>query len=375
MTNTNPPHIGVIGGGQLARMMIAPATALNLQLSVLQETPDSPAQQAATHTGDHKNTQTVQNFAQTVDIITFDHEHVPAQTLETLETQGKIIRPSSKALAHTQNKLTLREHLHKLEIPQPKWARITNTNQLQEFMKTVNNNAIIKTPSGGYDGKGVKHITNSAEAANWLKQHGTLLAEETIPFTRELAQLAARRPNGETRLWPLAETKQKNGVCEEVIAPAPQNRHSTVTAQAAALAETLAAKLDITGVFAIELFETPAGQLLVNELAMRPHNSGHFTIEGSRTSQFEQHLRAVADLPLGDTSLTAPAIAMVNILGGPDTGMPSRYPAAFAAYPQVKIHCYGKKYREGRKVGHVTALGETAADVLRQARAAAKLFT
>jgi len=230
----------------------------------------------------------------------------------------------------------------------------------------------VKTPRGGYDGKGVRVVRAADEADDWLAA-GPVLAEELVDFRRELAQLVARRPSGQLAVWPLAETVQRDGVCAEVTAPAPDGER--LAAEARRIAETVAEGLDVTGVLAVELFETADGRLLVNELAMRPHNSGHWTIDGAVTSQFEQHLRAVLDLPLGDPSRLAPVSVMVNVLGGPPGAeVPDRYPAAFAAQPGVKFHAYGKDSRPGRKVGHVTATGDDADEVLGRARAAAGFF-
>jgi 5-(carboxyamino)imidazole ribonucleotide synthase len=230
----------------------------------------------------------------------------------------------------------------------------------------------VKTPRGGYDGKGVRVVRGAEEADDWLAA-GPVLAEELIAFRRELAQLVARRPSGESAAWPLAETLQVDGVCAEVIAPAPDS--AAIVDEARRIAAVIAEGLGVTGVLAVELFETTDGQLLVNELAMRPHNSGHWSIDGAVTSQFEQHLRAVLDLPLGDPATTAPVSVMVNVLGGPaGASMPDRYPAAFAAHADVKFHSYGKESRPGRKVGHVTATGQDVDAVRDRARAAATFF-
>ena len=234
---------------------------------------------------------------------------------------------------------------------------------------------MVKTPRGGYDGKGVRVVRAARDADDWLAAAGQegLLVEELVEFRRELAQLVARRPSGEVRAWPLVETVQRDGVCAEVVAPAPDA--GALPDQARVLAERIAAELGVTGVLAVELFETSDGRLLVNELAMRPHNTGHWTIDGAVTSQFEQHLRAVLDLPLGDPSPTAPWSVMVNILGGPSGAtMPDRYPAAMAAHPGVKVHSYDKPSRPGRKVGHVTATGADLDDTVAMARAAAGFF-
>ncbi len=364
--------IGVIGGGQLARMMMPPAVALGWELRVLAEAEGSSAALAATAVGDYRDSDTVLAFARETDVVTFDHEHVPQDVLARLVAAGITVRPRPEALELAQDKLVMRQRLSALGVPVPAWAEIRDRQSLSAFLDAHGGAAVVKTPRGGYDGKGVRVVRAPGEADDWLAD-GPLLAEELVDFRRELAQLVARRPSGEVAAWPLAETVQRDGVCAEVIAPAP--RAGTLLDEARALAVTIAEGLDVTGVLAVELFETADGRLLVNELAMRPHNSGHWTIDGAVTSQFEQHLRAVLDLPLGATTPLAPLSVMVNVLGGPAVAtMPDRYPEALAAHPDVKFHSYGKTSRPGRKVGHVTATGTDLADVRARARAAAAFF-
>jgi 5-(carboxyamino)imidazole ribonucleotide synthase len=237
----------------------------------------------------------------------------------------------------------------------------------------------VKTPRGGYDGKGVRVVRSADAADDWfagLSEQGAglgLLAEELVDFRRELAQSVARRPSGELRAWTLVETVQRDGVCAEVTAPAPGA--GPLAHEARAIATAVAEGLDVTGVLAVELFETRDGRLLVNELAMRPHNTGHWSIDGAVTSQFEQHLRAVLDLPLGEPDALAPVAVMENVLGGPASGsMLDRYPEALAAHPDAKFHFYEKASRPGRKVGHVTVLGADVETTLATARAAAGIF-
>ncbi len=364
--------IGVIGGGQLARMMIPPAVALGLQVRVLAETEGSSAVLAATAVGDYRDAATVLAFARDVDVITFDHEHVPQDVLAALVEGGVPVRPGPRALAVAQDKLVMRARLADLGIPIPAWAELRNRDHLAAFLAAHGGAAVVKTPKGGYDGKGVRVVRAADQADDWLAA-GPVLAEELVGFRRELAQLVARRPSGDLAVWPLAETVQRDGVCAEVVAPAPDG--GALAEEARRIAEAVAEGLDVTGVLAVELFETSDGRLLVNELAMRPHNSGHWTIDGAVTSQFEQHLRAVLDLPLGDPSPLAPVSVMVNVLGGPaGAGMPDRYPGAFAAHPDVKFHSYGKASRPGRKVGHVTAVGTEVGETRARARAAAAFF-
>ncbi|RFA15232.1 5-(carboxyamino)imidazole ribonucleotide synthase [Subtercola boreus] len=373
-------RVGVIGGGQLARMMIPAAVNLGLELDVLAETEGSSARLAATEVGDYRDAATVLRFAETVDVVTFDHEHVPEQILRQLVAAGHSVQPGPDALRFAQDKLQMRRRLGELGVPMPDWAEVQNEEELAQFIADHGGEAVIKTARGGYDGKGVRLVTDAAEAADWFTalsedgRGGALLAEERVDFRRELAQLVARRPSGQTALWPVVETVQRRGVCSEVFAPAPA-ASARVAELAASIATLIATELGVTGVLAVELFETTDDRLLVNELAMRPHNSGHWSIDGSVTSQFEQHLRAVLDLPLGDTSTRAPVTVMVNVLGGPVTGtLEDAYPHALADQPSAKIHNYGKEPRPGRKVGHVTVTGDDLDTAVFQARAAAALL-
>ncbi|MFM2022906.1 MAG: hypothetical protein RIR89_298 [Actinomycetota bacterium] len=351
-------RIGVIGGGQLARMMQPAAIALGLNLQVLAETENSSAHQAVTMVGDYTNLETLKSFAKTVDVITFDHEHVPVSHLKQLEDDGVLVRPGSAALIHAQNKLIMRQAMERLDLPQPSWQEIKSEKDLADFL-AQHKEAVVKTPIGGYDGKGVRVVSATQQVSDWLANlesfGGSLLAEQKINFTRELSQLSARNPSGDFTTWPLVQTIQKDGVCSEVIAPAPSSIRQEIASK---IAQTIAEGLGVTGVLAVELFEDETGNYLINELAMRPHNSGHFSIEGSVTSQFEQHLRAVADLPLGSTAMKTDVAVMVNLLGVDDSnGFVEHYSKVMANHPIIKFHSYEKAPRQGRKMGHLTAVG------------------
>ncbi|HEY0258731.1 MAG TPA: 5-(carboxyamino)imidazole ribonucleotide synthase [Lacisediminihabitans sp.] len=366
--------VGVIGGGQLARMMIPAAIDLGIDLRVLAENAGESADLAVKQLGDHRNRDDVLRFAESVDVVTFDHEHVPQEILHELVARGVRVHPGPDALLYAQDKLLMRRRLSELGIPVPVWARIETGEDLQLFLDDNGGRAVVKTARGGYDGKGVRIVTSPGEVDDWLALGESLLAEEVVDFRRELAQSVARRPSGDIVAWPVVESVQRDGVCAEVIAPAPASAGKLADV-ASEIAHTIAAGLGVTGVLAVELFETTDDRLLVNELAMRPHNTGHWSIEGSATSQFEQHLRAVLDLPLGATGCRDRWSVMVNILGGPDSGtLADRYPAAFEDQPTVKVHNYGKEPRPGRKVGHVTAGGDDLDQVVYQARAAAAHF-
>jgi 5-(carboxyamino)imidazole ribonucleotide synthase len=373
-------RVGIIGGGQLARMMIAPAVELGLEVRVLAEEPGMSASLAATAVGDYHDADTVLAFARDVDVITFDHEHVPQDVLSALVEAGVGVHPGPAALAVAQDKLVMRRRMAELGAPQPEWAAVRDAAELQRFLDDHGGRAVVKTPRGGYDGKGVRVVSAATEADDWFAalaedaRGGELLVEELVEFTRELAQQVARRPSGEIVAYPIVETVQRGGVCAEVLAPAPDatERLSEATAS---LGIAIAEGLGVTGMLAVELFQTSDDRVLVNELAMRPHNSGHWTQDGAVTSQFEQHLRAVLDLPLGAVTATAEATVMINILGGPATGsLDDRFPDAMATHPRARIHTYGKAPRPGRKVGHVTVSGDDLDDVVYEARAAASFF-
>ncbi|MDQ1137610.1 5-(carboxyamino)imidazole ribonucleotide synthase [Microbacterium sp. SORGH_AS 1204] len=319
-------------------------------------------------------------FARDVDVITFDHEHVPQDVLAALVDAGVAVHPGPAPLGVAQDKLVMRARMAELGLPQPDWAAVADTAQLQAFLDAHGGRAVVKTPRGGYDGKGVRVVSAASEADDWFAalaedgNGGALLAEELVDFRRELAQQVARRPSGEVRAYPVVETVQRGGVCAEVIAPAPR-ADDRVQRVAAEIGVAVAEGLGVTGMLAVELFETADERILINELAMRPHNSGHWTQDGAVTSQFEQHVRAVLDLPLGSTDVIAPWSVMINVLGGPaEGGLEDRFAAAMEEYPAAKIHTYGKAPRPGRKVGHVNVVGDDLDEIVYEARGAASFF-
>jgi 5-(carboxyamino)imidazole ribonucleotide synthase len=370
-------RVGVIGGGQLARMMIPAAIDLGLDLRVFAENEGMAADLAASAVGDYRNIDEVLRFCSAMDAVTFDHEHVPQAVLRAMVEAGIAVRPGPDALLYAQDKLLMRQRLEELGLPVPRWAPVEDAAQLAAFLAENGGAAVVKTARGGYDGKGVRVVHAAEEADDWFAalaedgNGGALLAEEVVDFRRELAQSVARRPSGEVTAWPVVESIQRDGVCAEVIAPAPSSA-GRLAEVAGEVASAIAEGLGVPGVLAVELFETMDERVLVNELAMRPHNSGHWSLEGSTTSQFEQHLRAVLDLPLGATGTVRPWAVMVNVFGGPTAApMSERYPAALAEHPTAKVHDYGKEPRPGRKIGHVTVLGDDLDEVAYEARAAA----
>ncbi|MGN6600450.1 MAG: 5-(carboxyamino)imidazole ribonucleotide synthase [Actinomycetes bacterium] len=363
------PIVGVVGGGQLARMLAPPAVALGIGLRVLATGPDESAAQVIpdVHEGRHDDLEALLRFAEGCDVVTFDHEHVPQPHLAALADAGVTLRPGPQALAHAQDKLLMRQRLTELGLPCPRWQRVETPEDLERFLADMGGEVIVKTPRGGYDGRGVRVVSSAADVSDWWGQ-GALLAEERVDFVGELAAMVARSPHRHALAYPVVQTLQVDGICSEVVAPARIDDDVAVYAQEVAL--RIAGALDVTGVLAVELFRTPTG-ILVNELAMRPHNSGHWSIDGAVTSQFENHLRAVLDLPLGDPRPLAPVSVMVNVLGGDYPDLYQAYRHVMARDPELKVHVYGKQVRPGRKVGHVTAVGRDAHDLLERARHAA----
>jgi 5-(carboxyamino)imidazole ribonucleotide synthase len=376
---TGLPVVGMVGAGQLARMTHQAAIALGQSLRVLAASADDAAAQVAgaVVVGEYQSLDDLRRFAAGCDVVTLDHEHVPNEHLEALGKEVEV-HPSADAVRYAQDKALMRARLAELGLPVPRWADLAAAadpaRALAEFGAEVGWPVVLKTATGGYDGKGVWAIGSPPEAQRQLTTGARLLVEEQVSIARELAAVVARSPFGQGAAWPIVQTVQRDGICVEVIAPAPGLTDERAD-EAQQIALRIAAELDVTGVLAVELFETVAGALVVNELAMRPHNSAHWTIEGARTSQFEQHLRAILDYPLGVTSMTAPVVVMANVLAGADDvrppGIDERVHHCLARWPDAKIHLYGKGFRPGRKVGHVTALGEDVAEVRARATAAA----
>ncbi len=361
------PVVGMVGGGQLARMTHQAAISLGVRLRVLAASRQDSAAQVCPDVavGDHTCIADLRDFAAGCDVVTFDHEHVPGGHLVTLEQAGVKVRPGASPLRHAQDKLVMRERLTSLGVPGPRFRPVRILDEVREFAGDDGWPVVLKAVRGGYDGRGLWVCRSPGEAAAVIAHDIPLIVEEHVQFGRELAAVVARSPHGQGAAFPVVQTVQRDGVCHEVLAPAP-GLDPGAAARIQELALRLAAELGVTGLLAVELFETADG-LLVNELAMRPHNSGHWTIEGARTSQFEQHLRAVLDLPLGAPQLAAPQVAMANVFGGDGrdaaAGVFARYVHVMAADPGAKVHFYGKEPRPGRKIGHVTVLGDAGDDL------------
>jgi 5-(carboxyamino)imidazole ribonucleotide synthase len=371
---TGLPVVGMVGGGQLARMTHQAAIALGQSLRVLAESPDDSAALVAADVriGSHTDLAALREFAKGCEAVTFDHEHVPTEHIATLAAEGVAIYPGAAAIVFAQDKLQMRTRLAAMGAPVPRWRSVSSVSDVSDFAEPVGWPVVAKATRGGYDGRGVWILDSPAAAAELIATGTSLIVEERVPLRRELAALVARSPFGQVAAYPVVETVQRDGICVEVLAPAPGLSEPLALA-AQQLAIDLAHELGVVGLLAVELFETDAG-IVVNELAMRPHNSGHWTIEGARTSQFEQHLRAVLDYPMGETALTAPAVAMANVLGGPPGGISidERVHHLFAEDPGARIHLYGKQVRPGRKIGHVTVLGDDMTSVRARAVRAAR---
>jgi 5-(carboxyamino)imidazole ribonucleotide synthase len=369
----------MVGAGQLARMTAQAAIGLGIDFRVLADAPDDSAAQicARSWIGSYRSAEDVLAFGAGCDVVTFDHEHVPGDHLSALEGLTAV-RPGGPVLRFAQDKGAMRDRLSALDslkdlrVRCPRYRRVGSLKEIAEFASAGAGGGagpvasagagwpvVLKATSGGYDGKGVWICDNEDAAADVLGHGLSLIAEEYVPFDRELAVLVARSPAGQGAVYPVVQTVQEDGICREVIAPAPGlDPRVAMAAERAGI--TISAELGVTGLLAIELFAV-GDELLINELAMRPHNCGHWTIDAARTSQFEQHLRAVLDLPLGAPAMTSEAAVMVNVLGGADPDLHSRLAHVMAADPGVKVHLYGKAVRPGRKVGHVTVAGQDVA--------------
>ncbi|AXI77846.1 5-(carboxyamino)imidazole ribonucleotide synthase [Peterkaempfera bronchialis] len=389
MTSGGPPHppahrrgypggvtfpvVGMIGGGQLARMAHQAGIPLGLRFKLLADTPQDSASQVVGDVvvGDYRDLETLRDFARGCDVVTFDHEHVPTEHLRALQAEGIAVRPGPDALVNAQDKGVMRSTLDSIGVPCPRHRLVADPADVAAFAaEGAGFPVVLKTVRGGYDGKGVWVVSSAEEAAEPFRAGVAVLAEEKVDFVRELAANVVRSPSGQAVAYPVVESVQQHGVCHEVTAPAP-DLPGDLAAEAQALALRIAGELDITGHLAVELFQTRDGRILVNELAMRPHNSGHWSIDGAVTSQFENHLRAVLDLPLGDPRPRARWTVMVNVLGGDYPDMYGAFLHCMARDPGLRIHMYGKDVKPGRKVGHVTVFGDDLDEVRERARHAA----
>jgi 5-(carboxyamino)imidazole ribonucleotide synthase len=367
--------VGIIGGGQLARMMHAAAIGLGINVRLLAEGADTSAATVVhdVTVGDYTDPATVRSFAAGCDVVTFDHEHVPTGLLRDLESAGVVVRPGPAALIHAQDKAIMRDRLTALGAPCPISRVVADEAALAAFGEELGWPIVAKASRGGYDGKGVWRLDSAAEAGKPFA--GTtdgvqIMGEEFVDFTRELSALVVRSPSGQAAAYPISESVQLDGICVETITPAPDLEDDQAIA-AQQLALMIAHELGVVGVLAVELMQRANGSVVVNELAMRPHNTGHWTIDGAQTSQFENHLRAVLDLPLGDPSSKERWVVMANVFGGRIEDLPSALLHCFARDRRLRVQLYGKQIRPGRKVGHVTTLGDDLGETQKRARHAA----
>jgi 5-(carboxyamino)imidazole ribonucleotide synthase len=367
--------VGIIGGGQLARMMHAASIGLGINVRLLAEGPQTSAATVVhdVTVGDYTDPDTVRSFAAGCDVVTFDHEHVPTGLLRDLESAGVVVRPGPAALIHAQDKAIMRDRLTALGAPCPISRVVSDEAALAAFGEELGWPIVAKTSRGGYDGKGVWRLDSALEAGKPFAgvTHGVqIIGEEFVDFARELSALVVRSPSGQAAAYPISESVQQNGICVETITPGPDLADEQAVA-AQQLALMIAHELGVVGVLAVELMQRADGSVVVNELAMRPHNTGHWTIDGAHTSQFENHLRAVLDLPLGDPSSKESWIVMANVFGGTLEDLPSALLHCFARDRRLRVQLYGKQVRPGRKVGHVTTFGDDLAETRKRARHAA----
>jgi 5-(carboxyamino)imidazole ribonucleotide synthase len=337
-------------------MTLAPAAALGVDLITLANSANDSAAQSSPHVvGDFRDLETVRTFVKDCEVISFEHELIPLSIIKTLESEGVKFLPSSSAFQYSQDKALMRQKLSHL--PNPKWEVVTEA-------PDWNYPAIAKAISGGYDGRGVWKVNSKEEVTQLLKKVPKLLIEELIQFDFEIAVMVARSPHGQASTWAPTKTVQSDGICIETITPVPEfDEFQSKKAQNLAL--QIADEIKLVGVMAVEMF-VKGDELFINELALRPHNSGHWTIEGSVTSQFEQHLRAILDLPLGDTSMTAKWAVMGNVLGGSKSDMYRPYLHLMARTPSLKFHQYRKEVKPGRKIGHVSITGDNLVELRKE---------
>ncbi|MDO8265388.1 MAG: 5-(carboxyamino)imidazole ribonucleotide synthase [Candidatus Saccharibacteria bacterium] len=365
--------IGIVGGGQLGRMLTLAALPLGFNVVVLNPSSGSPASQVGAQEiiGDLYDESALIKLADMADYLTVEIEHLDADILDVLASQGKQINPAPKTIRLIQDKFLQKEFLHKAGIPVAPFEDIDDKKSAQKALKYFRGKMLLKTKHGAYDGRGNMVINRASdiEKAFDTFSNKQLYAEGYVPFTKELAVMVAKSSKGEVAIYPIVETIQERNICIEVQAPAQISDKQRKDAEKIAM--KVARLLDGAGTFGIEMFLTENGKVIVNEIAPRVHNSGHYTMEASRTSQFEQHIRAIAGLPLGDTSMVVPAAVMINILG--DREGPTKLQGLIdvLANPHVSVHLYGKSPTKiDRKMGHITATGKTVNEARKRAKLA-----
>jgi len=372
--------IGIVGGGQLGKMMILEAKRLGLYTAVLDPVPDCPAHSISDlHiVGDLTDPSGYEELSRHVDVITYEWENISTDALESLENEGHKIYPSVNALKIIQNKNSQKTALKNNGIPVPHFKLVAGTDEIRDAGESGDFGypLMLKTTTGGYDGKGNALIKSHADIESAFGQLGSgkkeLMVEQYIDFEKEISVIACRGIDGEKVIYPVAENIHVNSILDTTIVPADIDR--TVYEKATDITDKVMTVFEGVGTFCIEMFVTKPGDIYVNEVAPRPHNSGHYTIEACHANQFENHIRAITGLPFGDTSLMMPVV-MVNLLGESDgsaklLGLPEAY-----RDPKVHVHIYGKsESKKGRKMGHYTVVGNTAEDTLHRARNLKKIL-
>ncbi|MEO1133197.1 MAG: 5-(carboxyamino)imidazole ribonucleotide synthase [Cyanobacteria bacterium J06639_1] len=370
-----PLRLGIIGGGQLGRMMAIAAHPLGMTASVLHPSDRCPAAPVSEiYVGEWTNREDLWNWAQQVDAITLEHEFTPAEDLLWLAERGAIVRPGGEVLGIIQDKWQQRQHLQNAGLPVPEFLAIATRADLDLAAEKLGLPIAIKTRRQGYDGHGtaIAHSPDEFDAI-WTKftagiseASNLLMAEAFVPFESELAVMVARRPKGDRVSYPVTVTVQKNYVCDRTLTPAPIPPE--MARQAREIAEAAVEAVGAIGIVGVELFLHSDSKISINELAPRPHNSGHYTLDACATSQFEQHVRAVLDLPLGNPDAIAPAAVTVNLLGMREDAHPTVPLAKALSLPDVHLHWYGKaESRPGRKLGHITAIASSLEEAERKA--------
>ena len=373
-------RLGVLGGGQLALMLGEAAREMGFAaFTVLDPTPGCPAERVASGqiTGSFRDSEAIQKLAAVSDLLTIEIEQVDATTLDRLERSGKPVYPSAETIALIQDKLRQKEFLQLRGIAVAPFRAVATEGDLREAAADFGYPLILKARTQGYDGRGNVVINTEDEIAPALDRlkDRPLYVEKYVPFVKELAVMVARSTNGEVSAFPVVETQHRRNICHVVIAPAPVE--PAVAESARKLALEAVAAFQSAGIFGVELFLTATGDVYLNEIAPRPHNSGHYSIEACRTSQFEQHLRAICGLPLGSTEMVAPWAVLINILGEDRESHPAR-PAGVEQAEQLgaHVHLYGKHQSVyDRKMGHLTVLGTTLTDTLQRAQEARAKIT
>jgi len=367
--------LGILGGGQLARMIIEENSRYGFEFHILSKEHCSPSGQLTPHeiVGDWNDKNIVKNFADKCDILTLENEFIDFNILELLEKSGKVILPGSNIIRLIQDKLYQKNTLSEAGIPVAEYCEVNSADEVKRFAEEYGYPVILKSRTMGYDGKGNYKVSNESEielACDVLLKRGKLMCEKFVSFEKEIAVQAVRSSNGEMKVYPVVETIQENHICKYVIASG--GRFSEHNKTVNEICEKILASMSYAGVMGIEMFLC-VNEILVNELAPRVHNSGHYTIEGCSTSQFENHIRAILGLPLGNSEMKVPSAVMINILGERNGPADIKGMERTLACTDTYLHLYGKREtRIGRKMGHITVVGNDVDTLMKKADDARK---